>query len=94
MPTIVLVSGTTEASSDDITVVAGTPVNVGAFRDDEAYNEDDFRGQVFRKGPDENYNPTNFTITMSKPNLLIVGAGVYQVRRFGALASPVGFYID
>jgi hypothetical protein len=94
MPTQVLAPGTTEASSSDITVEAGTPVNVGAYRDDEQLLEPEFRGLIYRKDAAGDYNPTNFSVHREKPNQVIVGPGIYQVRRTGAISKNTGIQTD
>ena len=81
MPTEVLAKGTTEANSTDITVAAGTPINVGLFRADEKEIEDHVQFPIYRKDPDGNYQPTGLTLYKYEPNVTLIGPGVYRVSR-------------
>jgi hypothetical protein len=94
MATEILAPGTAPANSADITVNVGSPVNVGAFRDDEQTLEYNFRGLIFRKDANGDYNPTNFSLNVDTPNQMLVGAGIYQVRRSGVITKPTGIQIN
>lgn len=81
MPTEVLAKGTTAATSSDITVVAGTPINVGLFRADEAPIEADCKCKITRQDPDGNDQPTGLELNGVAPNIVLIGPGVYNVNR-------------
>jgi hypothetical protein len=94
MATEILSPGTAPANSAEIVVVVGTPVNVGAFRDDEKPLEMNFRGLIYRKDSGGMWNPTNFSLNIDTPNQMLVGAGTYQVRRGGNITKPTGIMIN
>ena len=90
--TVILTPGTTTAYSSDITVVAGTPVTIGAFVEGDAnasYALDRDVSLVIEKEtePGENFVDTGFRLqgfvndVGSGPNVTLTGAGIYRVRR-------------
>lgn len=81
MPTQVLAKGTTAADTTEITVVAGTPKNIGLFRADEANVESDCKCPITRKDPDGNFQPTGLVLSGVNPNIVLIGAGVYIASR-------------
>jgi len=94
MPTQILAPGVGLDTSDEITVVAGAPVNVGLYRADGKNIERTCRGNIYRKDPDGVFNPTSYALYPDEPNLILVGAGVYHVVRVGAFLVPTGIQVD
>ena len=94
MPTSILTPGTTPDTSGEIVVVAGAPVTVGMYRDDEELLDHECRGLIYRKDADANWGQTKFSLNRVKPNLVIIGPGTYHVRRSGAITTPTGVQVD
>jgi len=94
MPTQILAAGTNEADSTEVVVAAGTPKNIGAFRNDEETLELRFRGLIYRKDPNGDLNPTLFLLAPHEPNVVITGAGTYVVRRMAGIEHSTGIQVD
>ena len=94
MPTEILAAGTTQADSTEVIVAAGTPKNIGAFRNDEERLEKVFRGVIYRKDPNGDFNDTLFLLTPHEPNVVITGAGTYMVRRMAGIDYDTGIQVD
>jgi len=94
MTTEVLAPGITEADSTEITVAAGVPVNVGIFHATSNTFMWKASMSIMRKDPNGVFVPTDFYLTADTPNQLIVGAGVYLVRRASGSSVPTGVMID
>ena len=94
MATEILAAGTTAANSADVVVVAGAPVNVMLFRDDEAKIEPKCTCPIFKQDSDGNWNPTTWSLNHDSPTRVLVGAGTYQIRRPAGLVKATGIAID
>jgi len=94
MATEILAAGTTEASSADVIVAAGAPVNVMLFRDDEAKVEAGCTCPIFKIDSDGNWNPTTWSLNRDSPTRILVGAGTYQIRRYANISYATGIASD
>ncbi|RLC98854.1 MAG: hypothetical protein DRI65_17830 [Chloroflexota bacterium] len=89
----ILAAGTTAEVAADVVVIAGSPVNVALFRDDENRVEHKCQCSIFKQDPNGDWNPTSWTLNRDSPVRIIAGAGTYQIRR-PALSYATGISTD
>jgi len=103
--TEILALGTTNAYSSDIAVVAGTPMTVGAFVDGASGSSKalplELSMPVEREAtPGGQFIDTGFRLQTyvndegSGPNVTLVGAGVYRVRRISTQVGGVAVGVN
>lgn len=94
MPTLTMATTTAAANSADITVVAGTPINVGLYTDAGGdIGAANVTANISRKNPNATYTLTGMTLGYYAPNIVLDGPGVYRVEK-SASAIAVGVVTD
>lgn len=88
---VLIASGTTEDSSSEFTVAAGTPTTISLFNADGVFGND-VAATLFKKSSGGVYRVVDGgNLTGQKPMLVIDGPGEFRVTKY---ASTVAFGVD
>ena len=84
MPSSILAEANTAANSSEVTIVAGTPQTIGAFRTGELELDGTDHAVITRKDAVGEFQPTGLQIDRTHHDIVLYGPGVYRAER------PVG----